>query len=457
MPPIHLTGASLGATRPTDYHFRGRIIGPPEVLRMYLGFATDPSTDAVVTWHDNQEQSRLEYREAGEYEWHLAPALANRDFPGRPEIVHSAALTDLSPDTEYTVRVVGSEFTRKIHTINPSATVKLAVVSDCQTNGFAAANSQWREINTGILAQSPDILIANGDYLSGNGVASSANSTRWAAWLDVVSEDFLRADGTMIPMVWLIGNHDAEGQNSGGSFLAPGDPGTLPYLPFLFDTFYRAGANVGGAGWGWFAVGQRLLVLCLDTNHATPLSEQIDWFTATLATKAADYDQVVVVSHMPPISATYFNAFTACIALRREFLPVANQYPNLKIWLAGHDHMALASLPLAWSDTGEAPYYGWAAAADGLRMFGGGGWGAPTSSDSTSADLVGIGDAPWPAFVCSRNEIVGTPTNAPIPSGTTTDRGAQNWWLLDVGAEAIRARCYNIEGTTYYDEEVESA
>lgn len=451
-------GAFSGGSAPT-YRFTCGGLAPRPVLAVRLGFRIDPSTDAVITWLREGNATPLEWRQAGGT-WARATKLPSRDFPLRAERVHSAAITGLTPGLNYEVRVLGdpSEAVRTFRTAAPAGSaIKLAVASDFHPSSISDVTDpagRFRTMLAAVAASGPDVVVWNGDWLEGNGVATFRNSATWNALVDTLAGDLVRPDGTMIPLLSSIGNHDARGGDSGGSFLfAPETDGDVPYLGQLFDTFWRSGANVGGDGWGWWSAGSRLLCIQLDTGHHTPLAEQIAWARAVLDAQAANYAHVLVYGHMSALSTTYYTGYDAPTALRTTLFPYLPA--NCRLVVGGHDHTATASLGLDWSATESPPVYGFSAAAgEGVRLIGNGGFGAPTPFDLQSAGVgaTGSGGVSWVDFAVGRDQVVGSPTNAPTPSGGAADAGCQNWWQLDFGATSVRARCHNLAGTTYYDE-----
>lgn len=421
---------------PTATKFNVGAFGSAPYTRMYLGFAADPSTDAIVTWHDTRANNTLQYRALGASEWTNIYGLPSREIPLRSTRVHSAHLTALTPGTTYEVRPHGSLSHRKFRTLAPAADIKIAIASDIQSDDAFATNSRHRRVTANILADNPDLLLMLGDYTGWDGKIQERMSAFYDALLDEVSTDFVRSDGTMIPLVAAPGNHDAFGNGGGGDFFGQGE---IPYLPKVFDTLWRTGANCPNAkGWGWFTIGTKILVLVLNTNHGDLLADQKNWFAQTLAAKAANYDHVFVAGHFSPrYTNTSPNAAINAM-LRDDFWAVAQNYPNIKFWAAGHEHKQGAGHP--------AKMIGgtWTLDPDGITLIGFGGWGNPAGT--THPGFV----TGWPEYICARDIVTGIPTNPLTPDDTANDEASQGHWLLTYTATTVTAANINITGQPYF-------
>lgn len=431
----------------TLFHAKKKILdfSPRTIDAIYVEPHLNLTTGLSVSWHDSgysqPDRNTLQYRLYDQAaEWTNVEGI-EKTFPGLQGLVkiHNAKLTGLNPGTIYEIRPANTADgkTWKIKTASNSQNLKIAVASDIQSSDAFAEGSRHRKVSAGIIAEEPDLLLMLGDFTGGDGIVNAGFSAFYQNLSLELSNDFVRSDGTLIPVVAAAGNHDCFGDGAGGGYLGGGD---CPYLPKLFSTLWEVDAQTpAGKGWGYISIGTKLLIVFLDTNHADYLGEQLEWFTETLASKASSYDHVLIAGHICPVVTNTDHAPATTLALRSQFLAVAQQYPNCKIYAAAHEHKQLAGKPLKFNSDGTR-YED----ADGIVILGAGGWGNPAAS--THSGMVS-----WCDFLVSRDLIVGSPTNQIEPVNAVTDEASQGFWLLNYETAAnVVITNLNINGQPYY-------
>src|SRR5690606_31794692 len=108
----------------------------------------------------------------------------------------------------------------------------------------------------------------------------------------------------------------------------------------------------------------------------TFLTDQLASFADILEEYAPMVRHVCIVSHVSPWRGQWSGAdgWAAHRQLRRSFLPLAQEYPNLKFWLTGHEHNFSVTYPVrAVPESGNE--YKWVRDdAKGVVFTGHGGW-----------------------------------------------------------------------------------
>lgn len=425
--------------------------------RAFLELGDDPSRDMLFNWHgDADAPPGVEFRKAGDEAWRLAGAFV-RDIPeGAGQKVYAAWITGtLESDRLYEIRPIGSAGIWKFRTMPATMTrdFRFCVVSDWQRDSEVVndSGSMFNVLNGHIAADEPDFIVLAGDYADDNGARSAELTAKWNAFIDAWSTRFVRSDGTMIPIVALAGNHEA-GQPGTGT---PGGSwwGTLPYgyMDRLFSTFYREGSvQVGGQGYGYVTVGRELLLIGLETNHATPIvGRQSKWLQGLLDTMGDQFRHIVVIGHVDGINyRSDLISTSVSKGMRNVIFPILQGRSNLKFYFHGHNHALVVTRKGLWSDSG-GDGVAWVADPDGIRCLGGGGWDSPSTLDYDVWDVTATGGGdPIFSHVLATSGVRNVIPISPV-TGTGIDPATRHYWRVDLGTTRIVANAINLDGGTY--------
>lgn len=426
-----------------------------QALRQYIEVASDPSRDMILNWHaDASAPAAVEYRVQGASSWQSAGATVI-DIPNAVEKVFSARVTNLSPNTTYEWRNAGSGSAniQKFKTAPDyrARDLRIAFVSDCHLFTQVTDLVHFNALNALIRSDNPDIVVLGGDYVDDNGEVGETRAARWTQFLSLIDNSLRRTDGTQIPVVAMAGNHEAKpasGSSAGGS--TTGD-GTYSYLDRMFAGLYRTHfENVGGTGYGYVTIANELLLIALETEHASPLSAQIPWISDLLAEKAANYRHVVVLGHVPPFSPTDDSwEFHPYPTIRRQLVPAIQDYPNLRFYCCGHLHSLFASKCLKIDGSGTDADNKWYEDASGIRVIGVGGWASPSHDFETHARVSSIDASSFADVVLSTNGEVVNVDPISAPTNASNDPAPKHYWRLDLKESEITAEAVAIDGTVY--------
>jgi acid phosphatase type 7 len=182
-------------------------------------------------------------------------------------------------------------------------------------------------------ASDPDLVALGGDLAYANGRPS--NVGRWDTMLRYLDEELRRPDGTRIPVVAAIGNHEV------GGFLA-GRPHKAPFWHALFSPLESDDA----AGETYFRrrLGGRASLYVLDTGHVAPHGgAQAAWLEEALATDEAPLRFALYHVPLYPSVRSFDDAGSA--AGRAHWLPLFDRY-SLAVAFENHDHALKRTVPL---------------------------------------------------------------------------------------------------------------
>lgn len=219
------------------------------------------------------ESFLLTYRNLEENEWRAAVPM-NRPFGPTGHRVHSVDLKDLAPDSRYGFRIlrggrlVGSWF------------FETAPETFREGMNFVTGGDMFhtREMLDGMNrragTEDPLFALLGGDLAYANGV----DGDRWLEWIDSWNECAISPDGSLIPMIPVIGNHEVKGA-SYRPLSAP--PRTA--APFFYSLFL--GMEEGSR----FTVdfGDYLAVTALDSGHTENVAAQVPWLRKVLQERSA--------------------------------------------------------------------------------------------------------------------------------------------------------------------------
>jgi len=362
-------------------------------------------TMTAVWWTAEEAESRMVYdtashEDAADYQfsadgvtYHIAPQVDRHGNPittSFPGYFHEVNLTGLEPGTLYYFRVGGNGMWSRewsFRTIGLDEDVKFVVGGDSRRpyaaveikrNPYSISNWPYARDWVTIMAaqENPDFVWFLGDMVN------SGNSwENWQNWLESMEENLVTADGRMIPIVGVIGNHemgaypDVESTPAWfqGIFANPGDELTFA---LDFPNLHLTSLNTTGG--------------CIGTWWEPAEDEalaQKDWLEADLQASVAAWK--LAGFHVP-----YFNCYEQGTGYASEPFLVhwaeIFQENGADAVFAGHVHNFMRSWPISitevitTTDTQYADYKAWAvytmthSSEDGVTYVVQGTWGAPT-------------------------------------------------------------------------------
>jgi hypothetical protein len=271
---------------------------PHTVLVAFVEPWLDPSENLLLSWVSTSEDATVaEYRVPGASSWQSVSSQRSRPFPALTGIyIHTAVIKGLNFATVYECRWPGSELIEKFRAsarVNP----KIAMLSDFQSGNFDS-NAPMAILGQDITSRGIDILAIPGDHVSDDGRVTETYSTRWLNYLTLISTN-IRRNGAMIPMFLLIGNH--EGSNSSGhSNAGSGGDGILGQIADIMSwSYWDQHPTRFCNSAAWFAVGDDLMVITLETDHTEPILPQLDWVGETLVARSVGYKRILLMGHAP--------------------------------------------------------------------------------------------------------------------------------------------------------------
>ncbi len=322
-------------------------------LSVYLTWQRDPSTTMTVHWVAPAEKhdSIVHYRELNDSTWHQATGNSRPLPEGHDELrVHTVEITGLSPDAIHVFRPNedGAEYRFRTLPAKLDGSVRFIVGGDMYHEGPEIL----QEANCRAASFDPMFVVAGGDiaYAAPRSALLPEDHDRWMEFLVRWSEDMVRSDGCLIPIVPAIGNHEVKGRYKQHTDNAA--------------YFYALFAMPGIEGYNVLDCGDYMSVLLLDTEHTHPIEgDQAQWVMETLRDRE-HVPHKFAAYHVPayPSVRSFSGKYNPLV--RRHWVPSFEKY-GLNIAFEHHEHAYKRSHPIK-----ENWYH-----PDGVVYMGDGAWG----------------------------------------------------------------------------------
>jgi len=303
------------------------------------------------------------------------PTITPVTLKGTGGYFHHVELTGLKPDTKYYF-ICGhpdywysDEHSFRTAPVDPE-NIRFVVGGDSRSNeGIGSPNPDWpgaRDRITQLAAScNPDFINFNGDFIS-SGEEQYGKDT-WDNWLGAWYEYARAEDGSLIPIVPAIGNHEI-------IYPQPAD-----YDPISQASNYYAVFNLP-RNERWYSLdwGPDLHIVVLDSEikstESDSWNDQLEWLMQDLL-QHRDNLWKIAAFHTPAFSS---GKYGPDINIQRDWVPEFDLY-HVDLCFSGHDHNYQRTYPINFylSEENYQP-----SPENGTIYVVSAGWGAPLYSGS---------------------------------------------------------------------------
>jgi acid phosphatase type 7 len=319
--------------------------------QVVLTWQSDPSTSMTITWRtdDREEIHSLRFAKS--------PSARNRrwttleaetfTFSETSALLHTVELRDLDPGQKYYVVIEHPEYPDKFHfQTMPDDRNRRELVF------LAGGDSRSRrdvrqEMNELAAREEPDFIIFDGDFIN-----TALDEQQWDEWFDDWHEQLITPDGRRIPVIPAIGNHEVD-----GSYLQPRSK-----APFYLNRFIVPEPR----NWYVLELSPDLVLVTLDSDHLTEVTEQTEWLDNTLEANR-DKRWKLVQYHVAAWPSVRDFEGDLPRKIRQHWIPVLERH-NVDIVIEAHDHAYKKTVPIRNNSRDDE---------NGIVYLGDGGWGAP--------------------------------------------------------------------------------
>lgn len=235
-----------------------------------------------------------------------------------PYTLYTAALKDLEPDQTYEFVLDQETYRFKTLPKTLSRPVKFVTGGDVYHDGL----EPLAKMNRIAALQNPDFVLLGGDisYAGSRFSFFDGDDSRWIDFLKTWFKTMRKEDGSLIPLVTAIGNHDVNGR-----YNQPMEKAALYYNLFPLG------------GYRVLDFGFYLSFWILDTGHTNPIDgKQTEWLNASLKERPAVLYKFALY-HVPayPSVRDMFNKHSTNV--RKFWVPLFEKY-GLDVAFENHEH-----------------------------------------------------------------------------------------------------------------------
>jgi len=283
---------------------------------VYLSWIEDPCHTMTIQWHSerNDRSCKVFYQKAGSLECESKVG-TNTPLIQTNFLVNTVELTDLEADTEYFFRFDGKEACHKFRTMPEKLNRDIRFVVGGDVYYFF---DKMHLLNVDIAKRDPDFVIVGGDIAYAFGrphffPRKNGDIRRWRYFLKEWTDQMVGADGRLIPMVVVIGNHDVKNSEK--------DPAKRAAI--FYNLFAMPNKNTS---YRTLDFGSYLSLFLLDTGHSYPVSgEQTKWLENELLKKESTAHKMAAY-HVAAYPAVYPFEGTGPKLIRQNWVPLFEKY-----------------------------------------------------------------------------------------------------------------------------------
>jgi len=289
---------------------------------LFVVYKNDPSIQgvekALFTWTDSPATTfnviwLVREDEPTRFRWGLADGNSTLSAKVKRHSFHEDSdvevcqvnLTGLRPATTYRVVLGDNEFLAR--TLPEKRPDKISFVA----GGDMMKDAEMLTAGVKAMAsRSPDFALLGGDLAYANAISWK----KWLSWIEVYSNNALRADGLAIPFVVAIGNHEVYSPGFGRT---PKDA-PMFYSLFPFPKKEQAFYTVD--------LYDDLSVIVLDSSHTHPVESQVDFIRSSLSSRR-DRLHLFALYHAPAcgvIKGGLDNLVS--MNIRNHWIPLFDEY-----------------------------------------------------------------------------------------------------------------------------------
>lgn len=288
----------------------------------YLTWEKNPESSVVVNWLSKTGGVKILHlrkedgSQGGIVEVSPVPLQDHSDY-----FFYQVSINDLAPEALYELRLEGVDQPFKWRTLPAklSRSIKFIVGGDIYHDGI----KNVEEMNQVAAKLNPDFALLGGDiaYTSPKLAFLGEDEERWIDFLRAYTRTMVKEDGTLIPLMAAVGNHDVLGR-----FDASAEKAKLFYRLFIPE----------GVSYRVLDVANHFSIIFLDTDHTFAVNKQVPFLEETLKNRES-MPVKFALYHVPayPSVRAFHNARSARV--RRYFVPLFEKY-HLTAAFENHDH-----------------------------------------------------------------------------------------------------------------------
>lgn len=291
---------------------------------VYLTWDKSPESTMRICWITalQTKPQELKVREVGSEDW-FSVSIDPIPLPqGMPYALYAYEMEALKPDQRYEFALPEDSRPHFFATMPAalSRPVRFVVGGDVYHDAIELVI----EMNRKAASKNPDFALIGGDiaYASRKFSFLEEDVERWMHFIKAWSDTMVKSDGTLIPIIAAIGNHDVDGRYN-----------ETPVHAKCYYLLFRSGDQ----GYQAIDFGSYLSLLILDSGHTHPVAgEQTKWLDETLQARR-DMPYKFALYHVPAYPSVRAFQNEKCKQVRQNWVPLFEKW-GLTSAFEHHDH-----------------------------------------------------------------------------------------------------------------------
>lgn len=297
-------------------------LGAVEPEAIYLVLPTHPESEIHINWlmPGSSDKQELKYRRIDTGEWFSVEALPKPLPKASPHTLFSVELTGLMPESAY--EFVLADEPHRYFFRTQAAFLNHALRFVAGGDIFHDSIETVAAMNRVAAQQNPDFVLLGGDlaYASPKLFLLDEKGEYWVQFLKTWSHTMVRSDGTLIPMILTLGNHDVSGRFDQ-------TPEKALFYYFLFSM----------PGYRVIDFGSFMSIIVLDTGHTHPVEgAQTQWLEEALKMRT-EIPYKFALYHVPAYPCVRPFSNERSLSVRNCWVPLFEKF-GLEAAFENHDH-----------------------------------------------------------------------------------------------------------------------
>lgn len=298
-------------------------------VAFYLTWQRDPSTTMIIQWitRTSENMNEVQFKQHGANQWSRVQGNISAMPDKEPYKIHAVELYQLIPDTSYEFRIGSEGAIYKFRTMPADLKKPVRFIAAGDIYHTQGKIETLRQMNRLAASLNPHFILLGGDLVYADNPRSLGKTKpvdRWLEWLKSWSADMITADGRVIPMIPIIGNHEVKRGGSG-----------KPLVDAAY--FYSLFSFPGLQGYGVLDFGKYMTVVGLDSGHTHPVTGlQTRWLN-TILKERSSIPYKFVIYHVAAFPSVRKWDGTTAEEIRKHWVPLFEEY-GVNAVFENHDH-----------------------------------------------------------------------------------------------------------------------
>ena len=323
---------------------------------VYATWIDDPTSTFAIRWNSFEGDTELRYKKEGEEGWKSVLAENETLFPDKI-ILHNVQLTHLEPSTTYLFQIGNDKHVYTCKTLSKElATLRFVIGGDVYRS-----LSLMEDMHIEVAHLNPEFVVIGGDiaYTKPHKLTvkdKKKEADRWSTFFKIWGKYMIKSDGSLIPLMATLGNHD----------ISSGED-------VYFSKFFR---DEKAPSYQVLDIGEYLSLFLLDSGHRASIDgNQKIWLKENLEERTSIPNKIAVY-HVSAYPSVYQYKGGTSKKIRQFWCPLFEEY-GVQLAFENHNHAYKRTFRIKQEKIDP----------NGVLYLGDGAWGVPVRTPKKPKDL----------------------------------------------------------------------